>query len=167
VPRESPRSWRSVASSADGTKLAAAVGGGQIFMSTDSGVTWTARARGQQWRSVASSADGMKLVAVGYPGQIYKSTDAGMTGFQAKKPSGTERCCLFGRWDKVGSRSCKWAHLHLGRLRHYLGGSERVLGCGGLLPLQRMEPSWWPLLLQMDRSTLPLRPNFKYPQKAL
>ena len=36
--------WRTIAASADGTKLAAVVFGGQIYTSTDSGVTWTAQA---------------------------------------------------------------------------------------------------------------------------
>ena len=37
------RDWGSIASSADGTKLVAAVGGpgGHIYTSTNSGVTWT------------------------------------------------------------------------------------------------------------------------------
>ncbi len=37
--------------------------GGQIYTSTDSGVTWTARESDRDWWSVASSADGSKLVA--------------------------------------------------------------------------------------------------------
>ena len=47
--------------------------GGQIYISTDSGVSWTARDSNRQWMSVASSADGNKLVAVVYGGQIYTS----------------------------------------------------------------------------------------------
>ena len=71
--RASNRAWRSIASSADGTKLVAVVYGGQIYTSTDSGVTWTARESRRDWYGVASSADGTKLVAVVYPGQIYTS----------------------------------------------------------------------------------------------
>ena len=84
--RESDRAWSSVASSADGSKLAALVSGGQIHTSTDSGVTWTAHESNRNWVSVASSADGSKLVAVvaavtigASGGQIYTSTDSGMT----------------------------------------------------------------------------------------
>jgi hypothetical protein len=63
--RESSRSWYAIASSADGTKLAAVVYGGQIYTSTDSGVTWTAQASGSRtWTSIASSEDGTKLAAV-------------------------------------------------------------------------------------------------------
>jgi photosystem II stability/assembly factor-like uncharacterized protein len=46
----------------------------QIYTSTDSGATWTARDSSRSWYSVASSADGTKLVAVEQGGQIYTST---------------------------------------------------------------------------------------------
>ena len=69
----------SVASSADGTKLVAATFIGQIYTSTDSGVSWTARESTRNWYSVASSADGTKLVAVVYQGRIYTSTDSGVS----------------------------------------------------------------------------------------
>jgi VCBS repeat-containing protein len=77
--RESNRVWFAIASSADGTKLAAVVDGGQIYTSTDSGATWTARESNRVWRSIASSADGTKLAAVVNAGQIYTSTDSGVT----------------------------------------------------------------------------------------
>ena len=77
--RASSLNWVSVASSADGTKLAAVIYGGQIYTSSDSGATWTAHAISQQWASVTSSADGTKLVAVVYGGQIYTSSDSGAT----------------------------------------------------------------------------------------
>ena len=87
-PKESSRDWRCVASSSDGTKLVAGVSGGyggQIYTSTDSGATWTAREQVRYWRSVASSSDGTKLVAVtGEGGQIYiynESTTVGATGY--------------------------------------------------------------------------------------
>jgi uncharacterized repeat protein (TIGR02543 family) len=76
------RTWRSVASSADGTKLVAVAGdlfGEKIYTSTDSGATWTARDPARDWYSVASSSDGTKLVAVEYLGRIYTSTDSGVT----------------------------------------------------------------------------------------
>ena len=79
TPRESNRSWYSVASSADGIKLVSVVIGGQIYTSTDSGATWTPRDSNQNWIAVASSADGNKLVAVVNGGQIYTSTDSGVT----------------------------------------------------------------------------------------
>jgi hypothetical protein len=85
--RNISRAWSAVASSADGTKLVATVKGGQIYTSTDSGVTWIPRAGNLgslNWSSVASSADGTKLVAtvgdkVSATGNVYTSTDSGVT----------------------------------------------------------------------------------------
>jgi len=77
--------WMAVASSADGMKLVATSTpatfntDGQIYTSTDAGVTWTARESDRGWRGVASSADGMKLVAAELGGHLYTSTDAGVT----------------------------------------------------------------------------------------
>jgi len=79
--------WRAIVSSADGTKLAAAINGGTIYTSTNSGATWISHASSQNWSAMASSADGTKLVAtVGYTiynvvptGQIWTSTDSGVT----------------------------------------------------------------------------------------
>ena len=80
--------WSSVASSADGTKLVAVVGNnvsqtGQIYTSTNTGSTWTARDSARQWLSVASSADGTRLIAAAYgsgstPG-AYTSANSGVT----------------------------------------------------------------------------------------
>ncbi len=79
IPRETTRAWRYIASSADGTKLAATVFGGQIYTSTDSGVTWVPRDANRDWMGIASSADGTKLAAVSHAGKIYTSTDSGVT----------------------------------------------------------------------------------------
>jgi hypothetical protein len=81
--------WTSIASSADGTKLVAAGGGGNgfsgsIYASADSGATWTPTgAPYAGWTSVASSADGMKLVGVASHLRIYTSTNSGATWIQA------------------------------------------------------------------------------------
>jgi hypothetical protein len=68
---EDARDWRSVASSADGAKLLAAVSNGQLYTSTDGGLNWTARESARNWTSVPSSADGATLVAVVYGGHIF------------------------------------------------------------------------------------------------
>lgn len=79
------RTWDTIASSADGTKLVAAVYAGGIYTSTNSGATWTLTSAPSDggidsaWESVASSADGSKLVAVAYyDNPIYVSTNSGM-----------------------------------------------------------------------------------------
>ena len=94
IARDSNRAWRSVASSADGTKLVAVDGDSYIYTSTNSGVTWTGHnvsgANGFSWKSVASSADGSKLVAIDpgyygffsgtyYSGPVCTSADSGAT----------------------------------------------------------------------------------------
>ena len=73
--------WRSIASSSDGTKLAAVVLGGSVYTSSDSGATWTEQtaAGSRDWQSIASSSDGSKLAAVVWGGSIYTSTDSGAT----------------------------------------------------------------------------------------
>ena len=78
-------SWNAIASSADGTKLVAAIYGGGIYVSTNSGATWKLTPAPSDpasfdsaWESVASSADGSKLVAVAlYDNPIYLSTNGG------------------------------------------------------------------------------------------
>ncbi|HTV41091.1 MAG TPA: sialidase family protein [Candidatus Sulfotelmatobacter sp.] len=84
--------WRGVAASADGTRLAAAASqsaGDGIYLSTNSGVTWTqAETPPGSWGPVACSADGTELVAVnGGVGGIYVSTDSGATWNPANVPA--------------------------------------------------------------------------------
>jgi len=71
--------WSSVACSADGARLVAAIGGlftgpvtGPIYTSTNSGATWTAGdSPTNDWVAVATSADGGNLVAAVNGGGIY------------------------------------------------------------------------------------------------
>jgi|GEM_PF-3321047 len=78
--RMSPNTISHVASSADGTKLIAAVLNGHVYTSTTSGVLWTDRISStfNQWQSVASSSDGSKLVAVESPGKVWVSSNFGV-----------------------------------------------------------------------------------------
>ena len=72
--------WQSIACSADGSKLVAAVDGGGIYTSTNFGGNWTSNnLPSMSWNSVASSADGNKLAAAVFSGGIYTSTNAGTT----------------------------------------------------------------------------------------
>lgn len=85
TPRDSNRTWVSVASSSDGVKLVAVEYNGYLYTSTDSGATWTARtaAGSKLWTAVTSSSDGVKIVGVagnfGTGAQIRVSTDSGST----------------------------------------------------------------------------------------
>jgi photosystem II stability/assembly factor-like uncharacterized protein len=77
------RGWFDIASSSDGTKLAAIVQGGSLYTSTDSGVTWGTQgnsAGSRYWQSITSSSDGTKLAAANYlNGYLYTSADSGAT----------------------------------------------------------------------------------------
>ena len=62
----------SIAASADGTKLVAAVPDSSIYTSTNSGASWTTnQVLSLNWSSVASSADGCRLVVVSLDGAIF------------------------------------------------------------------------------------------------
>ncbi len=92
--------WQTVASNSDGTKLIAAVGGGDIWTSSDSGATWTANnVNGgfNNWQSVASDSTGTKLVAVVYGGDIWTSSNGTWTANGVNNG--------FDWWDAVASNS--------------------------------------------------------------
>jgi hypothetical protein len=65
--------WHSIASSSDGTHLAAVVYYGDIWTSTNSGASWTdqSAAGSRYWQSIASSSDGTHLAAVVSGGDIW------------------------------------------------------------------------------------------------
>lgn len=77
------RDWIAISMSSDGVHRAAADwgatnAGGYIYVSNDSGATWTQSGSiSAKWYSIASSSDGSKLVAVGNNTAIYTSTNFG------------------------------------------------------------------------------------------
>src|SRR5579859_7569408 len=87
TPTAAPaQNWTCIASSADGSKLAAAASYGYLYTSTNFGQTWTAAVTTtngpepeRPWTGVASSADGSKLVAVANFNPIFLSTNFGQT----------------------------------------------------------------------------------------
>jgi uncharacterized repeat protein (TIGR02543 family) len=81
IANTSARKWFSIATNANGTKVAAVDRGGSIWTSVDSGSTWTERAAAgtRNWESIASSSDGDNLVAVAPDGFIFTSSDSGET----------------------------------------------------------------------------------------
>jgi photosystem II stability/assembly factor-like uncharacterized protein len=99
----SPTNWQAVACSADKTRVVAGVYGGYIYISTDSGMTWTASTNAPyaNWQAVASSADGTKLVAAINNGSIYTSMDSGTTWVSNNVPN--------SNWISIASSadSCK------------------------------------------------------------
>ena len=80
--------WRGIACSADGTKAAAALWGGPIYISSDSGLTWTPAATpSYEWGSMTCSADGTKMAAGDtHHGITEVSTDSGASWTNAHFP---------------------------------------------------------------------------------
>lgn len=78
---ESVRTWSSVAMSSSGNILIAAVGGGggRIYVSFDTAVTWIPYGPLLIWSGIACSSDATKMVAVSNGDRIYTSSDTGVT----------------------------------------------------------------------------------------
>ncbi|HDP35082.1 MAG TPA: hypothetical protein ENN29_08240, partial [Candidatus Hydrogenedentes bacterium] len=81
---DAPRTWQSLACSADGQRIVAAASGHNIFTSSDGGVTWVEQPGSDAllWRGIASSDDGMHLVAAAQSDYVYTSADGGVTWTQ-------------------------------------------------------------------------------------
>ena len=79
TPRESnvSRTYSTVASSLDGRVLVAANNGGSLYVSQDSGTSWTPRDSSRSWAEVAVSADGSVMAATVFNGPIYISSNSG------------------------------------------------------------------------------------------
>jgi hypothetical protein len=82
-----------VTSSADGTKLAFVVQGGNVHTSTDSGLVWIQRSGSgiKQWTTIASSSNGNVLLAGTLSPQLTLSisSDSGNTWSTFSSPTGT------------------------------------------------------------------------------
>lgn len=95
IPTGAPaQNWVALASSADGARVVGAASYGWIYLSTNSGATWTPAVTAQvgqepqrPWTSVGSSADGLTLVAVANFQPIFLSTNGG-DSWQQTGPSG-------------------------------------------------------------------------------
>jgi hypothetical protein len=101
-------SWEKLASSADGTRLAAVVGSGDVWTSADSGLTWVDRTASgpKSWISVASSSSGARLAAVVNGGDVWTSSDYGAT-WTDRTPSGAAHSLY---WTNIVS-SADGSHL--------------------------------------------------------
>lgn len=97
--------WTSVASSADGTKLAAfpfAGPGGPLYLSTDSGNTWTSNNIGNKpWSAIALSADGNTLAAMENTGLIHISTNSGTSWKTVVKSVPWVSVAVSADWTKM------------------------------------------------------------------
>src|SRR5205814_3242324 len=88
------RNWVALSSSADGTRLAAAASYGWLYLSTNSGATWTVASTAtglsepqRPWTGLVSSSDGSRLVAVANFVPPFISTNNGASWNQTG-PSG-------------------------------------------------------------------------------
>jgi len=72
--------WKAIAMSSNGKYQSAVVGtSGQIYISSDYGVTWSAKGSTLAWTAIAMSADGKIQTATVSTGNIYVSYDYGVT----------------------------------------------------------------------------------------
>lgn len=95
------RLWTCVASSSDGTMLAAGTSWDYIYTSSNAGVTWIPRPSletGQRdWKTIAVSADGAMIAAAGQGADlVYTSADSGAS-WTAQFGSG------FRNWSSIAS----------------------------------------------------------------
>lgn len=92
-------------SKTNGSTIVAIKGSGlmdNLYISTDSGVTWNTRSYATQWGGVAISDDGTKIYAAPYAGTyIQKSTDSGATWVPKNVASGYWGITCSGDGTKV------------------------------------------------------------------
>lgn len=75
----SPQATISIAMSSTGSVILASKPGNYLYLSTDSGVTWTPKLNdtNRSWNGATVSADGTKMASCVYGGNVWVSTDSG------------------------------------------------------------------------------------------
>jgi photosystem II stability/assembly factor-like uncharacterized protein len=92
--------WTSVSMSGDGSVMAATNFDGKVYVSTDSGETWTAKLDNKKWTDVAVSKDGKVIAAVIYADNHFVGPGANENGFDFTSDSYR----LFNSWPSNGYR---------------------------------------------------------------
>ena len=88
VVADTRNNWSPVASSADGSHLAAAISGGLIYVSTNFGAHWFAcNAPTNNWCFIVMSADGTRMTAAAKGDLLYSSTNSGLNWVAANVPA--------------------------------------------------------------------------------
>ena len=118
--------WQTVATSADGMVILAAVDGGRIYRSVNGGVSWsemtpTGTAEDKRWPTVAVSADGTTMYAVVYDGRVYKSIDSG-TNWGEIFPTGAAENKLWSRLSMSADGNTLLATVDQGRVYRSTNG---------------------------------------------
>ena len=76
IPGQSTSDWKTVACSANGTKIALGANNNSVFISSDTGSTWSSASFVNGKTSINMSSDGTKIVCVGYT-TVSVSTNSG------------------------------------------------------------------------------------------
>jgi hypothetical protein len=124
--------WRALTCSKDGSKLAAAIAGKTITLSTDGGVTWTSANSGTgRWVCIASSGDGKQLIAGQDSGPVKVSSDSGATWIE-QTPLGS------GSWKSVASNKDGTV-----LAAAYSGSTLRISTDSGTTWTERGDSTYW------------------------
>jgi|688.fasta_scaffold92441_6 photosystem II stability/assembly factor-like uncharacterized protein len=86
IPGQSTSNWKTVACSADGTKIALGANNNSVFISSDTGSTWSPASFVNGRASINMSSDGTKIVCVGYT-TVSVSTNSGSSFTNRTTPS--------------------------------------------------------------------------------
>jgi len=151
--------WRKVVSDNDGSVLVATLNGsGDVYISVNSGGTWTARQPGgssASWHGLASDSDGSNLIVAGYNGRLYTSSDYGVN-WTEQQPAGDAN----KQWATVAS-DADGSHLVAGGYNTKLW----VSGDSGATWVQQRPTvwtgiyTWWAVDLDNDGSNLIIAQN--------
>ena len=89
VQESGKRNWRGVAASSDGTRQAAVVLGGSIWLSQDSGASWNehdnVNISSNPWMAITSSSSGEYLMAANFDEGIWVSSDYGLQWYKTQE----------------------------------------------------------------------------------
>ena len=99
------QAWQNVGLTPDGTKVVAMVNNARIYVSSDSGSTWSMDTSVgiQSWNGVAMSADGTRMAAISRDRGVYLSTDGGATWAADTRVTTSDP--FLSSWNGVGMSS--------------------------------------------------------------
>jgi hypothetical protein len=141
LPGDASGTWQSIASSSDGTKLAAVDNAGDgIWTSRNSGASWTQTTAPTvpNWYSIASSADGTRLAAVDNGGGNldFEQFRRELGGNHRLDQFSLDLHCIIDKWNETGGCRLRRGGLDLNKFRHKLETSncaERNRAIGHLI----------------------------------
>ena len=97
--------WRSVAVSDSGQKMTAVEFGGNIWLTSNGGLSWAAQTNvslsAKNWVAVASNSDGTKIAAAEFGGSLWLSSDSGATWTSQPAGTGSNKFPGLANWNAV------------------------------------------------------------------